>query len=418
MKRFILIILGAVLFLNVNAQTYYHMWRGNQDSGKPEFICNSTMAYRVSGIRFAVADKTIGLALSTGNWLMTNTAISDDDLKSMIPRLSTLSLTMGVHGAVGANSFRLTTLNENANTFFDLYRGRGGDAILEGKESEHMLRIGGTAGIGFWGDGNVNQNDAPNVHLRSDGALLTSNRSLEFKAGKNGDPTIKSDVSSWLRLGANGFLAFWADGQVDANDNPAMLLNAEGNLSVGFGATAPYRLSIGGELYTDINGIKTYFGKDSDRDDAWIGTKSSHGLYLGTNGGSGLYMDAGSHNVYVGLIDSDVAKIRAELKDKFNLFVAKGVLSEDYSIAPKGNWSDFVFNRDYKLNAILDVETFIQKNNHLPDVPSAQQVAEEGYSQHEMNKILLQKIEELTLYTIQQQKEINTLKSQLSDSKK
>ena len=51
-------------------------------------------------------------------------------------------------------------------------------------------------------------------------------------------------------------------------------------------------------------------------------------------------------------------------------------------------------------------------------IPSAEQVAEEGYSQHDMNKILLQKIEELTLYTIRQQKEIDSLKAQLQESKK
>ena len=52
------------------------------------------------------------------------------------------------------------------------------------------------------------------------------------------------------------------------------------------------------------------------------------------------------------------------------------------------------------------MESFIAENEHLPDVPSAAQVAEEGYSQHDMNKVLLQKIEELTLYIIKQQKEI------------
>ena len=97
------------------------------------------------------------------------------------------------------------------------------------------------------------------------------------------------------------------------------------------------------------------------------------------------------------------------------MFVAKGVLAEDYSIAPKSSWADFVFNRNYNLLKISEVATFIQKNSHLPDIPSAKQVAEEGYSQHEMNKVLLQKIEELTLYTIQQQEEIDALKSQLQE---
>jgi hypothetical protein len=122
--------------------------------------------------------------------------------------------------------------------------------------------------------------------------------------------------------------------------------------------------------------------------------------------------------MYVGLGDEDLQRIRQELKSKYKLFVAKGILSEDYSIAPKSSWADFVFSKDYSLPEISEVAAFIQKNNHLPDVPSAKQVGEEGYSQHDMNKILLQKIEELTLYTIQQQKEIETLKAQLQESNK
>ena len=113
-----------------------------------------------------------------------------------------------------------------------------------------------------------------------------------------------------------------------------------------------------------------------------------------------------------------MTNIRQEVKSKYKLFVAKGILAEDYGIAPKSSWADYVFSKNYNLLKISEVATFIQKNNHLPDVPSAEQVAEEGYSQHDMNKVLLQKIEELTLYTIQQQKEIDALKTQLLESKK
>jgi len=99
-----------------------------------------------------------------------------------------------------------------------------------------------------------------------------------------------------------------------------------------------------------------------------------------------------------------------ELKNKYGMFVYKGILSEDYAIAPKSTWADFVFSRNYNLKPLKEVESFIAENEHLPDVPSAAQVAEEGYSQHDMNKVLLQKIEELTLYIIKQQKEIEELK--------
>jgi len=71
---------------------------------------------------------------------------------------------------------------------------------------------------------------------------------------------------------------------------------------------------------------------------------------------------------------------------------------------------DYVFKKDYNLRSIEDVERFISKNSHLPEIPSAKDFEEDGIMQGEMDMNLLKKIEELTLYTIQQQKEIERLK--------
>lgn len=73
-------------------------------------------------------------------------------------------------------------------------------------------------------------------------------------------------------------------------------------------------------------------------------------------------------------------------------------------------WADFVFEEDYKLMSTDELRTFITVNNHLPNVPSAKTVEEEGIDLAEMNKILLQKVEELTLYMLEQQKQIDELK--------
>lgn len=244
------------------------------------------------------------------------------------------------------------------------------------------------------------------LHLSLKG--FYADEGVTFKVGRNQEPLIVSSISGKrLRIGAKSAIGFWGDGNAGVNDTPNFVVKADGTVAVAKTMT----------LGTST-GIETYFGRDADRDDAWIGTKSANGLYLGVNNGSSLYFDAEYRNTYIGLIDTSVANIRQELKEKYRLFVAKGVLSEDYAIAPISSWSDFVFNKDYVLKTIPEVEEFISENNHLPDVPSAKQVAEEGYSQHDMNKILLQKIEELTLYTIQQQKEIQELKSELNNLKK
>ena len=74
-------------------------------------------------------------------------------------------------------------------------------------------------------------------------------------------------------------------------------------------------------------------------------------------------------------------------------------------------WRDSVFCNNYTLPTLKEVENHINEEGHLKDIPSAKEVEKNGISLGEMDSKLLQKIEELTLYTIQQQKEIEVLKS-------
>ncbi|WP_461630275.1 hypothetical protein [Labilibaculum euxinus] len=66
--------------------------------------------------------------------------------------------------------------------------------------------------------------------------------------------------------------------------------------------------------------------------------------------------------------------------------------------------ADFVFEDDYQLRPLIEVEQFIHANKHLPDIPSAKEMKEDGVGLAEMNKLLLQKVEELTLYSIEMEK--------------
>jgi len=74
-------------------------------------------------------------------------------------------------------------------------------------------------------------------------------------------------------------------------------------------------------------------------------------------------------------------------------------------------WPDYVLAKDYKLPTLSEVEQFIAENQHLPNVPSAAEVEADGINLGEMNVILLQKIEELTLYIIQMEKRLSELES-------
>jgi hypothetical protein len=73
-------------------------------------------------------------------------------------------------------------------------------------------------------------------------------------------------------------------------------------------------------------------------------------------------------------------------------------------------WPDYVFGKDYKLSPLSEVENYIKVNGHLPGISSASEIENNGLSLGEMNKQLMQKVEELTLYVIQLQKEVNSLK--------
>ena len=85
-------------------------------------------------------------------------------------------------------------------------------------------------------------------------------------------------------------------------------------------------------------------------------------------------------------------------------FDVKGTITATEIKVESTGGADFVFEDDYKLKSLEEVEQFVQENNHLPDIPSAKQMEEEGVGLAEMNKLLLQKVEELTLYAIELEK--------------
>jgi hypothetical protein len=102
---------------------------------------------------------------------------------------------------------------------------------------------------------------------------------------------------------------------------------------------------------------------------------------------------------------------------QYKLWVQKGIVSEDYVIAPTSEWADFVFNEGYKLPSLKELETYIKTNKHLPQIPTQTEVEKDGYSMRQLNSTLLQKVEELTLYTIEQDKKLEALTAQMAEMK-
>ena len=100
-----------------------------------------------------------------------------------------------------------------------------------------------------------------------------------------------------------------------------------------------------------------------------------------------------------------------KLKTNYKLDV-NGTIRANEIIVEDPSTADFVFEDTYKLKSLREVEQFIKKNKHLPDVASAKEMKANGVKQGEMNAKLLQKIEELTLYLIQIKKETNLLRKE------
>jgi len=103
----------------------------------------------------------------------------------------------------------------------------------------------------------------------------------------------------------------------------------------------------------------------------------------------------------------------------YKLAVAGKMIAEEVKVQLKANWPDYVFTKDYSLPTLKEVENHIKEKGHLPNIPSAKEVeANKGIELGEMNRKLLEKVEELTLYTIQQEKQLKKQSEELNELKK
>lgn len=134
----------------------------------------------------------------------------------------------------------------------------------------------------------------------------------------------------------------------------------------------------------------------------------------------------GQRNPFKNLDEKD-GKIGIGTKTPDELLTVKGTIhTQEVRVDLQGSVApDYVFehyfdnhsdsNPEYVLIPLEELELFIKNNHHLPKIPSASNMDENGLSLKEMNLLLLEKIEELTLYTLQQQKEIDDLKLLISE---
>lgn len=134
---------------------------------------------------------------------------------------------------------------------------------------------------------------------------------------------------------------------------------------------------------------------------AGIGTFSHTNMRIFSNGFSRIFIAEATGNVGIGTDNPT-----------YKLSVLGNIRATE--VVVETGWADYVFDEKYKLRSLDEVEKFIAKNKHLPNIPSAKEIEENGLKVGEVQKKMMEKIEELTLYLIEKTKEIDELKKRIS----
>ncbi|MBG6129160.1 hypothetical protein IWQ47_000148 [Aquimarina sp. EL_43] len=201
--------------------------------------------------------------------------------------------------------------------------------------------------------------------------------------------------------------------------NPSMKLQVVGSVASGYNNT----LSLDKQEWFNFGnksgyGFINWFSQANADRNGFINTHSSvkASSISGGNGEIKFYTSLANNGI--GQSSSLVERMTIES----NGYVGIGTMNPDMKLTVKGNIHaeevkidlnvpapDYVFKKDYNLRSIEEVERFIKKNSHLPEIPSAKEFEQNGVMLAEMDMNLLKKIEELTLYTIRQDKKIKNL---------
>lgn len=201
--------------------------------------------------------------------------------------------------------------------------------------------------------------------------------------------------------------------------------------NVGIGTTKPNaKLDIKGRMLMgsvegNLDGtVLTFLANTSQMLIGWNRTGGSGEADFITNQGPGGFGGFAFYNYDNNNVETQLMRIMG------NGSVGIGTASPDapYKLSVNGNirskevkvetgWADYVFKKDYQLRSLPEVEAYISKQGHLPDVPSETEVKKNAVNVGETETLLLKKIEELTLYLIEKDKEINELKAQVEKIK-
>lgn len=235
-----------------------------------------------------------------------------------------------------------------------------------------------------------------------------------------GDMTIPTKTQIAPYVNSNGLTSstnIWSNGPHSNyfNGNVGLgITSPEAKLDVNGNINSRQNIQLGGQISLNLNDNLNYQGKNFGHYAiGWI----SDSWYTGANtlwqsGYGGIkYFTEGT--LRMAIHPNGNVGIGTE-NPQNKLDVAGTIRAQEIKVELTG-WADYVFDKNYKLPSLQEVKAHIEQHKHLPGIPSEKQVLEEGLNMGEMQAKLLQKIEELTLYVIQQQNEIDELKKKLND---
>lgn len=241
------------------------------------------------------------------------------------------------------------------------------------------------------------------------------------------DPREKLDIDGNIRLRNNAIIGTWSNNSLTFKTNSLarMTIGANGNVAIGNTTDPKALLHILAEGSQDASILleSTGTGKaggiffrgsavnigtlDKDQPIAFYTAGTELRMKIDPEGNVGIGVESPQYKLHV----AGNAKFNNQVViDAGGLYVNGEIKAKKY-LATLTPFPDYVFLPEYKLLTINEVESYIAENGHLPGLPDAATVEKNGIELGEMNALLLQKIEELTLYIIAQDKKIQALET-------